>query len=113
MDTWMLTRHVENDWGGNKHDRQEFYPPDEVTLQDLAGHIVHVCNLAVNAFHDAIGGDTDGQGAAEGAPFDVDTVADYQKAAEVLAERGWNDDDVENVMHRNWRRFFEVNLPAA
>ena len=82
----MLTRHVEKDWGGNKHDRHEFYPPDEVTLQDLAGHIEHVRNLAGNAFHAATGGDTDGQGGAEGAPFDVDTVADYQKVADVLTE---------------------------
>ena len=109
----MLTRHVEKDRGGNKHDRQEFYPPDEVTLQDLAGHIEHVCNLAGNAFHAAIGGDTDGQGGAEGAPFDVVTVADYQKAAEVLAERGCKDDNVKNVTYRNWQRFFEVSLPAA
>ena len=82
----MLTRHVEKDWGGNKHDRQEFYPPDEVTLQDLAGHIEHVCKLAVNAFHAAIGGDTDGRRGAEGAPFQADTIADYQNVAEVLTE---------------------------
>ena len=113
MDTWMLTRRVEKDWGGNKHERQEFYPPEEVTLRDLADHIEHVSELAGNTLHAAIGGDTDGQGGAEGAPFDVDTVADYQKVADVLAERGWNDGDIENVMYRNWQRFFEQTLPAA
>ncbi len=43
----------------------------------------------------------------------MDTVADYQKVADVLAERGWGDDDSENVMYRNWQRFFEETLPPA
>jgi membrane dipeptidase len=113
MDTWMLTRHVEKDWSGEKHTRKELFAPEEVTLQDVADHIEHVCELAGNTLHAAIGGDTDGQGGAEGAPFDVDTVADYQKVADVLAERGWGDGDIENVMYRNWQRFFEETLPPA
>ncbi len=113
MDTWMLTRNIEKDWSGETRSRRELFPPEAVTLEDVADHIEHVCDLAGNTLHAAIGGDTDGQGGAEGAPHGVDTVADYQKVAEVLSERGWAEDDIENVMYRNWQRFFEKWLPAA
>ena len=86
---------------------------EEAFKVKTALHIEHVCDLAGNTLHAAIGGDTDGQGGAEGAPHGVDTVADYQKVAQVLSERGWAEDDIENVMYRNWQRFFEKWLPAA
>ena len=71
----------------------------------------HVCQLAGNSKHAAIGGDTDGQGGSDGAPDDVDTVADYQKIADILAHRGYSSSDVENIMYKNWQRFFEKWLP--
>ncbi|MCI0776466.1 MAG: membrane dipeptidase, partial [Chloroflexi bacterium] len=49
---------------------------------------------------------------AVGAPHDVDTVADYQKIAVILGERGWETADIENVMWRNWQRYFEEFLPS-
>ena len=61
--------------------------------------------------HSAIGGDTDGQGGADGAPYEVDTIADYQKVADVLDRRGYAQADIENIMYRNWQRFFEEWLP--
>jgi microsomal dipeptidase-like Zn-dependent dipeptidase len=39
-------------------------------------------------------------------------VADYQKVAEILDGRGYKQDDIENIMFRNWQRFFEKWLPA-
>ena len=62
--------------------------------------------------HAAIGGDTDGQGGKEGAPYEIDTVADYQLVADVLDHRGYKFDDIENVMYRNWQRFYERCLPS-
>jgi membrane dipeptidase len=113
MDTWMLNREHELDWGGDIPDRRTVYPREAVTLEDYADHIDHVCQLAGNALHAAIGGDTDGQGGAEGAPYGVDTVADYRKVADVLDRRGYSEEDLANVMYRNWQRFFETWLPAG
>ena len=113
MDTWMLTRNVEKDWSGQRAERREaLFKPEDVTLEDVVDHIEYVCEMAGDTLHASIGGDTDGQGGAIGAPYDVDTVADYQKIAVILGERGWDTDDVENVMWRNWQRYFEENLPG-
>ncbi|MCH8114830.1 MAG: dipeptidase [Chloroflexi bacterium] len=113
MDTWMLTRNVEKDWSGQTpQKRTDLFKPEDVTLEDVVDHIEHVCELAGDALHAAIGGDTDGQGGAVGAPHDVDTVADYQKIAVILGERGWETADIENVMWRNWQRYFEEFLPS-
>ena len=112
MDTWMLTRNVERDWSGKTpQSRSDLFNPEDVTLEDVADHIEHVCELAGNTLHASIGGDTDGQGGAIGAPHDVDTVADYQNMTQVLGERGWNSGDIENIMWRNWKRYFEEFLP--
>ncbi len=112
MDTWMLNKHNELNWGSQIPKRRDVFPSELVTLEDFADHIDHICQLAGNALHAAIGGDTDGQGGADGAPHDVDTVADYQKLAGILDRRGYSREDVEGVMFRNWQRFFEKWLPA-
>jgi membrane dipeptidase len=111
MDAWMLFK-PGMDWA-NIPKRSDFYSREEITLEDYVDHIDHVCQVAGNALHAAIGGDTDGQGGREGAPYGIDTVADYQKVGDILAGRGYSDDDVANVMYRNWQRFFERTLPDA
>ena len=107
MDTHMLWPNG-IDWQ-NIPKKAPFQKTD-VTLENFVDHIDHVCQLAGNSLHSAIGGDTDGQGGARHAPLEVDTVADYQKVANVMADRGYSTVDIENVMWRNWNRFFEENL---
>ena len=63
---------------------RDFFPREAVTLEHLVDHIDHVCQLAGNANHAAIGGDTDGQGGTDGAPIDIDSVADYPKLRRFL-----------------------------
>ena len=84
-----------------------------VALADLADHIDHVCQLAGNTDQAAIGGDTDGQGGRDGAPLEIDTVADYRRLANILADRNYGDDAIAGVMYRNWQRFYSKWLPAA
>ena len=110
MDTWMMYREGV-DWA-NIPPRLDVFQPEAVTLEDYCDHIDHVCQMAGNSLHSAIGGDTDGQGGAAGAPCDVDTVADYPKVADVLERRGYKHEDIENIMYLNWQRFFETWLPA-
>ncbi len=114
MDSWMLTKKVVKDWSGKQPmKRTDYFSREDVTLEDLADHIDYVNQLAGNALHSAIGGDTDGQGGAEGAPKEVDTVADYMELAPVLKRRGYSSADIENIMFRNWQRFFEKHLPSG
>lgn len=49
---------------------------------------------------------------ADGAPADIDTVADYQKLEALLARRGYSPADIEGICHRNWARFYARWLPA-
>lgn len=112
MDTWMLYAPSNLDWAkAGITDRRALFARSEVTLAQVADHIDHLCQLAGNADHAAIGGDTDGQGGADGAPAEVDTVADYQKVAMILAQRGYTQAAIEQIMFRNWQRFYTHWLP--
>jgi membrane dipeptidase len=112
MDTWMLYPKGNLDWGGHIPSRRSRFPIEAVTLEHVADQIDHVCQLAGNSEQAAIGGDTDGQGGKDGAPYEIDTVADYQKIAAVLEKRGYDSEAITNVMYRNWQRFYEKWLPA-
>ncbi len=109
MDTWMLYKGGA-DWA-NIRPRREVFSKADVTLEDWGDHVDYVSQLAGNTLHSGIGGDTDGQGGREGAPHEIDTIADYQMVGEVLSKRGYSDEDVTNVMYRNWQRFYEDALP--
>ncbi len=113
MDTWMLYSDGKLDWAkAGITERRELFAREAVTLAQVADHIDHICQLAGNADHAAIGGDTDGQGGVEGAPADVDTVADYQHLAAILARRGYDQRAIEQIMVGNWLRFYTRWLPA-
>ena len=112
MDSWMLYK-PGLDWGAPIPHRRSLFSKGAVTLEDYADHVDHICQLAGNSRHAAIGGDTDGQGGSEGAPAEIDTVADYQKVASVLEHRGYSIEAVADVTYRNWQRFFETTLPES
>lgn len=78
-----------------------------VSLAHVADHIDHVCQLAGNALHAAIGTDLDGGYGTEQSPGDLDTIAGLQRLVPLLAARGYSEPDIENILHRNWIRFLE------
>jgi membrane dipeptidase len=78
-----------------------------VTIQDAVRHIDHICQLAGNTRHVAIGSDLDGGFGTEQSPEDLNTIADLQKLAPLLRGRGYSADDVEAIFSKNWLRFFE------
>lgn len=94
LDNWMLrtgwTRGVKEN--------------ERVTLEQAADHIDHVCQLAGNSRHAAIGSDLDGGFGREQSPSDLDTIADLQHLTEVLSKRGYSDEDIAAIMHGNWLR---------
>jgi membrane dipeptidase len=74
----------------------------QATLEDIAAHIDHVCQLAGSAKHSAIGTDLDGGFGTEQSPADLDTIADVQKLPAILDRRGYSAADVAGIMHGNW-----------
>jgi membrane dipeptidase len=98
LDTWMMVP-------GWK--RGETTPQQAgVKLEMMVDHIDHVCQLAGNARHAAIGTDLDGGFGKEQSPVDLDTIADLQKLPEMLRKRGYKDDAVQGIMYGNWVRLF-------
>ncbi|MDP6051731.1 MAG: membrane dipeptidase, partial [Candidatus Latescibacteria bacterium] len=67
-------------------------------------HMDHICQLAGNARHAAIGSDLDGGFGGEQSPHDLDTIADEHKFVDLLADRGYSDDNVTAILHGNWLR---------
>jgi membrane dipeptidase len=80
---------------------------ERVTLDTVVDHIDHVCQLAGNARHAAIGSDLDGGYGIEQTPRDLDTIADLQRIPDLLRQRGYAQPDIEAVMHGNWLRLLQ------
>lgn len=102
LDTWMLVP----DW------KRGVDTPEarDVTLEKLVDNYDHICQLAGNSNHIAIGSDLDGAYGKEQSPRDIDTIADLQKLQGMLAARGYSREDIEKVFHKNWLGFMEKNL---
>ncbi len=98
LDTWMM--HAS--WV-----RGETTPESaDVKLERIVDHIDHVCQLAGNAKHVAIGTDLDGGFGREQSPRDLDTIADLQRLPELLRQRGYDAAAIEGIAYGNWVRFF-------
>jgi len=83
-----------------------------ITLHDVVAHIDHICQIAGDARHVGIGADFDGGFGVESVPADVDTVADLQKIAPLLAERGYTEENIAAIMGKNFIHLLEENLPT-
>lgn len=101
LDAWMM---VPN-WVRGKSKPKGM----NLTLKQMLDNIDHICQLAGNALHVGIGTDLDGGFGKEQCPSDIDTIADLQKATYLLSERGYEEKDIENVMHGNFLRFLHHN----
>jgi membrane dipeptidase len=97
MDAWMM---VPN-WVRGKSDPKAM----DCSLEKLIDHMDHICQIAGNANHIGIGSDLDGAFGREQCPFDLESIADLQKIPGLLKKRGYADQDIEKVMHKNWLRF--------
>ena len=78
-----------------------------VSIERVIDHIDHVCQLAGNARHSAIGSDLDGGFGTEQSPREINTIADLQRIPNLLRKRGYQEADIEGIMHGNWLRFFQ------
>ena len=97
MDAWMLT----DGWI-----RGVSLPKATGTdLNRLIDHYDHICQIAGNCDHVAIGSDLDGMFGTEQSPYDMNTIADLQKLPELLKARGFADGDIEKLLYGNWLGF--------
>ena len=94
LDAWML---VPGWVKGVRNERQ-------ATLAMVVDHVDHVCQLAGNCRHAALGTDLDGGFGREQSPTDLDTIADLQKLVGLLEGRGYGVKDIAALMHGNWLR---------
>jgi membrane dipeptidase len=98
MDDWMLVPGWE---------RGKTMPEEAgVKLETVIDHIDHVCQLAGNTRHAALGTDLDGGFGREQSPMDLDSIADLNRFADLLRKRGYQQDDIRGILHGNWVRFF-------
>ena len=96
LDAWMLVPGWQR---GISHPSNT-----DVTLENALDHLDHICQLAGNADHVAIGTDLDGGFGTEQCPSDIDTIADLQKIPDLLKKRGFNVDEIKGVLSGNWLR---------
>jgi len=80
-------------------------------MEIMANNIDHVCQLAGNANHVAIGSDLDGAFGTEQCPYDLVTIADLQKIFPILQSRGFTDDAINRIASGNWIEFLRKHLP--
>jgi membrane dipeptidase len=97
LDAWMMVPH----WVRGKSTPQSM----NCSLEVIIDHFDHICQLAGNALHIAIGSDLDGGFGKEQCPYDLATIADLQKLPDLFQKRGYSPQDIENIMHGNWIRF--------
>ena len=100
LDAWMLVPNWIR-WVSSPHARQ-------VTLQTVADHMDHICQITGNAGHVGIGSDLDGGFGIEQSPTDLDTIADLQRLPGILGGRGYDDGEIEGICRGNWLRFLRA-----
>jgi membrane dipeptidase len=105
-DNWMLSPVWPASGSGEPRPARESVP-----LSAVADHIDHVCQLAGNVRHAAIGSDLDGGFGTEQSPWGLNSIADLQKLDSILAARGYSSEDVSQIFSGNWLRFFRQHLP--
>lgn len=86
--------------------------PEVLSLEAVANHVDHICQIAGNANHVGIGSDLDGGFGIEQTPQDLHSIADLQKLNDILAIRGYKENEIESIFSGNWLRFFMEALPA-
>jgi membrane dipeptidase len=102
LDAWMMVP-------GWK--RGESTPENTVvSLKHAIRNMQHICELAGNSNHAAIGSDLDGAFGKEQSPVEINTIADLQKITGLLQSEGFKQPDIENIMHGNWIRALRKNL---
>lgn len=77
-----------------------------VGLARMVDHIDHICQIAGGPRHVGIGSDLDGGFGRQDSPAELDTIAGLMTLADLLAQRGYDRDDVAAILRGNWLRVY-------
>ena len=77
----------------------------DIRLENLVDHWDHICQIAGNSLHIGFGSDLDGIFGTEQSPWDLHDISNLQKYQDILIKRGYKQEDIENIFHKNWLRF--------
>jgi len=103
LDAWMMVPNWQ---------RAISHPSNtDVGLKHMIDHLDHICQIAGNSNHVAIGTDLDGGFGTEQCPSDIDTISDLQKIPNLLKDRGYEIDEIKGVMNNNWLQKLMEVLP--
>jgi membrane dipeptidase len=102
FDAWMLSP----GWVGGQTSREV------VSIEAVADHVDHVCQLAGKARHVGIGSDLDGGFGNEQVPREMDSIHDLHLLETIFSRRGYSAADIDGMFFGNWLRFFGDALPA-
>lgn len=94
LDAWMLYP--------NYRQAQQTPQALGINLEKLVDHFDHICQLAGSSDHIGFGSDLDGLFGTEQSPYDLDTIADLQQFDTILQRRGYSDEDLDKIFHKNW-----------
>jgi membrane dipeptidase len=81
------------------------------TFKDVVRHVQHICSIAGNSNHVAIGTDMDGGFGRGQIPQEIATSADLPKLHHALVGSGFTPDQSLDILGRNWLRYFRRALP--
>ncbi len=81
-----------------------------IRMENLVDHWDHICQIAGNSMHIAIGSDLDGNFGTEQSPWNLNSIADLQKYQAILSGRGYSEQDINNIFSGNWLRIFRKVL---
>ncbi|MGH7244531.1 MAG: dipeptidase [Phycisphaerales bacterium] len=76
------------------------------TIEEAIAHVERICELTGSRKHVGLGSDADGGISRERLPQGIDLPRDFQKLADALAKRGWNETDVAGFAFGNWFEFW-------
>jgi len=101
--------------GINLYDRfllpSDHFNKRRATLDDVIAHLKHVCDLAGNALHVAIGTDMDGGLGREQIPVEIKTSKNLDLFSHKLLSSGFDEPSVQLILSGNWIRTMARKSP--
>ncbi len=88
-------------------------PRQAISLERVVAQIDWICQLAGDARHAGLGTDFDGGFGVQSVPAGIDTIADLQQLAPLLAAKGYSSLDIAAILGQNWLDRLEQHLPAG
>lgn len=88
-------------------------PRELVPLEIVCDHIDYICQIAGDAKHVGIGSDADGGFGLQSIPEGLESIADFQKFVPILSERGYTDEDIDDIFGKNWLNMLKNTLPIS